>query len=178
MACPFPSDQPWYDLDLCGCGSRVSVLEVHPSVLVGRGGVHGCCGVRNIGVRHCSDFVFSLLHLQQAPKKATGKKVAAAPGAQKKAPAKAGSTNPLFEKRTRNFGIGGDLPPKRDLSRYVKWPKYIRLQRQKAVLLQRLKVPPSLNQFTKTLDKHTGMRLVFFGFGRFSFLGCFFPQYR
>lgn len=91
----------------------------------------------------------------QAPKKAAGKKVAPAPGS-KKAPAK-GPTNPLFEKRTRNFGIGGNIQPKRDLSRFVKWPKYIRLQRQKAVLLQRLKVPPALNQFTKTLDKHTGM---------------------
>jgi len=43
---------------------------------------------------------------------------------------------------------------KRDLSRYVKWPRYVRIQRQRAILRQRLKVPPALNQFTKTLDKN------------------------
>jgi len=31
----------------------------------------------------------------------------------------------------------------------------VRLQRQKSILLQRLKVPPSLNQFTRALDKNT-----------------------
>lgn len=36
--------------------------------------------------------------------------------------------------------IGGDLPPKRDLTRFVKWPEYVRLQRQKVILNQRLKV--------------------------------------
>merc|ERR1712212_989428 len=82
-------------------------------------------------------------------------KVAAAPFAHKKAVAKR-VVNPLFEKRPRNFGIGQDIQPKRDLSRFVKWPKYIRLQRQKAVLQTRLKVPPPIEQFTSTLDKQTG----------------------
>lgn len=63
----------------------------------------------------------------------------------------------MFEKRTKNFGIGQTVQPKRDLSRFVKWPKYIRIQRQKAVLQKRLKVPPTINQFTQTLDKQTGM---------------------
>jgi len=36
----------------------------------------------------------------------------------------------------------------------VKWPKYVRLQRQRRILYQRLKVPPAINQFTKTLDKN------------------------
>jgi len=96
--------------------------------------------------------------MPKATKERTGKKVAAAPYDPKKAAAKtvtAPAKNPLFEKRTRNFGIGNDLPPKRDLTRFVKWPKYIRLQRQKRVLLNRLKVPPAINQFTKTLDKNT-----------------------
>lgn len=35
----------------------------------------------------------------------------------------------------------------------------MRLQRQKAILKQRLKVPPSINQFTKTLDKNTATQL-------------------
>merc|ERR1712149_113253 len=72
---------------------------------------------------------------------------------------KAKAQNPLFEKRSRNFGIGGDIQPKRDLSRFVKWPKYIKLQRQKAVIQQRLKVPPSIHQFSQTLDKQTATQL-------------------
>lgn len=51
---------------------------------------------------------------------------------------------------------GQDIQPPRDLSRFVKWPKYIRIQRQKAVLQKRLKVPPPINQFTQTIDKQTG----------------------
>merc|ERR1711915_555008 len=91
-------------------------------------------------------------------KRGVGKRVAPAPLAVKKtAPKKV--VNPLIEKRPRNFGIGADIQPKRDLSHFVRWPKYIRLQRQKAVLLQRLKVPPSINQFTQTLDKQTATKL-------------------
>jgi large subunit ribosomal protein L7Ae len=47
----------------------------------------------------------------------------------------------------------------RDLSRYVRWPRYVRIQRQKKILLQRLKVPPSINQFTRTLDKNQASEL-------------------
>lgn len=43
-------------------------------------------------------------------------------------------------------GLGGGPPPKTDLHRFVKWPKYVRLQRQKRVLSMRLKVPPVINQ--------------------------------
>jgi len=67
--------------------------------------------------------------------------------------------NPLFVKRRKNFGIGQDIQPKRDLSRFVLWPKYIRIQRQKAVLQQRLKVPPPVHQFTQTLDHQTAVQL-------------------
>eukprot|EP00192_Tetraselmis_astigmatica_P019117 CAMPEP_0117662296 /NCGR_PEP_ID=MMETSP0804-20121206/7980_1 /TAXON_ID=1074897 /ORGANISM="Tetraselmis astigmatica, Strain CCMP880" /LENGTH=259 /DNA_ID=CAMNT_0005469191 /DNA_START=172 /DNA_END=951 /DNA_ORIENTATION=+ len=85
-----------------------------------------------------------------APKK----KAAPTPAHAKKAAPPAKPTNPLFEKRPKTFGIGGALPPKRDVARFVKWPKYVRLQRQRRVLRMRLKVPPSLNQFTKTVDKN------------------------
>jgi large subunit ribosomal protein L7Ae len=71
----------------------------------------------------------------------------------------AAAKNPLIESRKRNFGIGGDVPPKRDLGRFVKWPKYVRLQRQKQVLQKRLKVPPSINQFTNTLSKNHATEL-------------------
>jgi len=67
--------------------------------------------------------------------------------------------NPLFERRPKNFGIGQDLPPKRDLTHFVKWPKYIRLQRQKRVLEDRFSIPPALNQFNFTLDKNTALNL-------------------
>lgn len=55
--------------------------------------------------------------------------------------------DPLIQKRPRNFGIGQDIQPKRDLTRFVKWPRYIRVQRQQAILYQRIKVPPPVAQF-------------------------------
>jgi len=45
------------------------------------------------------------------------------------------------------------------LSRFVRWPKYVRLQRQRAVLYQRLKVPPPINQFKGTLDRQTATQV-------------------
>lgn len=68
--------------------------------------------------------------------------------------------SPLFPSRPRSQRIGGDIRPKgRDLSRFVRWPRYVRLQRQKKILLQRLKVPPAINQFTRTLDKNQAAEL-------------------
>jgi len=63
--------------------------------------------------------------------------------------------NPLFEKRPRNYGIGNHVQPRRDLTQFVKWPKYIRVQRQKRILYQRLKIPGTINQFNLTADKNT-----------------------
>jgi len=82
------------------------------------------------------------------------KKPAPTPSIAKKPAAPKKEVNPLYEKRPKSFGIGGALPPRKLLNRYVKWPQYVRIQRQRRVLLQRLKVPPALNQFTKTLDKN------------------------
>lgn len=68
--------------------------------------------------------------------------------------------DPLIQKRPKNFGIGQDIQPKRDLTRFVRWPKYIRLQRKKAILYQRVKVPPVINQFRAcTLDRQTAIQL-------------------
>jgi len=86
------------------------------------------------------------------------KKVAAAPLKSKAVESKK-TVNPLIEKRPKNFGIGQNIQPKRDLTRFVKWPKYVRLQRQKAILLKRLKVPPSIQQFSSTLDRQTASQL-------------------
>ncbi|KAF8798411.1 L30e-like protein, partial [Phlegmacium glaucopus] len=90
-------------------------------------------------------------------KPGTGKKPAAAPfGASKTVKSK---KNPLFQADAKNFGIGQDIRPKTDLTRFVKWPEYVRLQRQKVILHQRLKVPPAIAQFSHTLDKNTATQL-------------------
>jgi large subunit ribosomal protein L7Ae len=57
----------------------------------------------------------------------------------------------LFESTPRSFRIGGAIQPKRDVTRMVRWPQYILLQRQKRILMKRLKVPGVINQFTQTL---------------------------
>lgn len=96
------------------------------------------------------------------PRVKSSKKPAPAPypiaGKGKKDSKKPGK-HPAIEKRTRNFGIGQDLQPKRDLTRFVKWPEYVRLQRQRRILKMRLKVPPAINQFTKTLDRNTAVAI-------------------
>ncbi|EIW56232.1 L30e-like protein [Trametes versicolor FP-101664 SS1] len=90
--------------------------------------------------------------------KGSGKKPAPAPYGANKGAAKT-TKNPLFESRPKNFGIGQDIQPKKDLTRFVKWPEYVRLQRQKVILSQRLKVPPAIAQFSHTLDKNTATQL-------------------
>ena len=69
------------------------------------------------------------------------------------APYVAKEEDPLFPSNKRNARVGGDIRHKKDLSRFVKWPRYVRVQRQRKILYQRLKVPPSINQFTRTLSK-------------------------
>ena len=64
--------------------------------------------------------------------------------------------NPLFEKRPRNFRLGNNVQPKRNLTRFVRWPKYIIFQRQKRILLNRIKVPPAIAQFSRALDRNQG----------------------
>jgi len=90
-------------------------------------------------------------------KSGSGKKPAPAPGTQKTSSKK--TKNPLFESRPKNFGIGQDIQHERDLTRFVKWPEYVRLQRQKVILHQRLKVPPAIAQFANTLDRNTATQL-------------------
>lgn len=93
------------------------------------------------------------------------------PGKEKKAPVKGGKAAPykkapaekknpkttasLFQARPKNFGIGQDVPYGRDLSRFMRWPTFVTMQRKKRVLMRRLKVPPAINQFTKVLDRST-----------------------
>lgn len=91
--------------------------------------------------------------------------------AKTKAPVKSGKdtkkaaapavANPLFQARPKNLRVGGDLRIKgTDLSRFVKWPQNVRLQRQKKILLQRLKVPPAIHQFSRAIDKNQAAELL------------------
>lgn len=77
----------------------------------------------------------------------------------------------LFKTVRKDYGIGRAIQPKRDLTRFVKWPRYVRIQRQRAILLRRLKVPPALNIFTKVLDKNQAGEL-------FTFLAKYRPETR
>merc|ERR1712100_838155 len=81
----------------------------------------------------------------------------AATTASKKAPKK--DENSLFQRTPKNFGVGNNVQPKKDVSRMVKMPKNVRLQRQRRILYQRLKVPPAITQFTRTVDKNTATDL-------------------
>jgi len=65
----------------------------------------------------------------------------------------------LFPSEKRDHRIGRSILPTRDLTRFVKWPRYIRLQRQRAILKKRLKIPPAINQFATTLDKNQASTL-------------------
>merc|ERR1712000_701374 len=89
-------------------------------------------------------------------KMAPTRKVAKAPGAAKSSKK---TTNPLFESRPKSFGIGQSVRPPTDLTRFVEWPEYVRLQRQKVILHQRLKTPPAIAQFANVLDKNTATQL-------------------
>lgn len=93
---------------------------------------------------------------------ARGKKVAPAPLAARKGLSTKPKVNPLFEAKPRKFGIGQNIQPPRNLSRFTKWPAYVRLQRQRKILRMRLKVPPALNQFTHTLDGNKARELFKF----------------
>ncbi|KAL0588563.1 60S ribosomal protein L7a [Plecturocebus cupreus] len=113
------------------------------------------------GVSHhagCQPYIFYSTQHMPKGKKAKGKKVALAPPVKKQEAKKV--MNPLFEKRPKNFGIGPDIQPKRDLTHFVKWPRYVRLQRQRAILHKRLKVPPAIHRFTQALDRQTATQLL------------------
>ena len=90
-------------------------------------------------------------------------------GGGRKAPYKA---DPLFPSNARNYRVGNDIQHKRNLSRFVKWPRYVRLQRQKKILQTRLKVPPSINQFNRSLrrDQRKNALMTFFCFSFVFFL--------
>jgi len=59
-----------------------------------------------------------------------------------------------YKARPKNFSTGCAILPKTHrLGRMMRWPKYIRVQRQEQVLKRRLKIPPAIAQFTRAADK-------------------------
>lgn len=60
--------------------------------------------------------------------------------------------NPLFVARKKNFAIGHDLLPKRDLSHCVKFPRYVILQRRLKTIKNRLQEPAQIYQFQQVVD--------------------------
>jgi len=96
----------------------------------------------------------------------SGKKVAPMPKSAASIAKKAAKKNDwksqhahLFPKKPKSFGVGRDIQPKRNLSRFVKWPRYIRIQRQRSILKQRIKTPPSVEHFATTLTKNQAATL-------------------
>lgn len=67
-----------------------------------------------------------------------------------------------FRKPSRKIGRGGVLPKSHSLGRLMKWPKYVKLQRQRKILLQRLKIPPALNIFAQGCAKDFAKKIVEF----------------
>ena len=63
--------------------------------------------------------------------------------------------HPLSQPAPKNFRHGNDIRPRIVKSRFVKFPRYVQLQRQKRILMKRLKCPPALAQFFDPLDKDT-----------------------
>lgn len=67
--------------------------------------------------------------------------------------------HPLSQPAPKNFRHGNDIRPRIVKSRFVKFPRYVELQRQKRILMKRLKCPPALAQFFDPLDKDTTRKL-------------------
>jgi large subunit ribosomal protein L7Ae len=67
--------------------------------------------------------------------------------------------HPLSQPAPKNFRHGNDIRPRIVKSRFVKFPRYVQLQRQKRILLKRLKCPPALAQFFDPLDKNEFKRV-------------------
>ena len=65
----------------------------------------------------------------------------------------------LCQPNPKNFRFGNDVRPRIVKSRFVKFPRYVELQRQKRILMKRLKCPPALAQFFDPLDKDTCNKL-------------------
>jgi hypothetical protein len=68
--------------------------------------------------------------------------------------------HPLSQPEKKNFRLGNAVKPKIVKSRFVRFPRYVQLQRKKRILLRRLKCPPAIAQFFSPLDKPTTNKVI------------------
>ena len=66
----------------------------------------------------------------------------------------------LSQPSPKNFRFGNDVRPRIVKSRFVKFPRYVQLQRQKRILMKRLKCPPALAQFFEPLNKDATNKIL------------------
>ena len=90
-----------------------------------------------------------------APKAAAAGKKAKAAHVKQTVPQWKSSRKHLFPARPRLIETGGRRKV-RDLTHFTKWPMYVRLQRQRSILKQRIRVPAAINQFSVTISKDQG----------------------
>ena len=67
--------------------------------------------------------------------------------------------HPLTQSAKRNNRLGNAIRPRIVKARFVRWPRYVQIQRKKRILLRRLKVPAAIAQFFNPLDKATTSQL-------------------
>ena len=79
--------------------------------------------------------------------------------------------HPLCQPNPKNFRLGNAVRPSIVKSRFVRFPRYVQIQRQKRVLLRRLKVPGAIHQFMYPLEKDDAKQL-------FSILEKYAPETR
>ena len=68
--------------------------------------------------------------------------------------------HPLTQPQKRNNRLGNAIRPRIVKARFVRWPRYVQIQRKKRILLRRLKVPAPIAQFFNPLDKATTSQLI------------------
>ena len=61
--------------------------------------------------------------------------------------------HPLCQPQKKNFRLGNAVRPRIVKSRFVRFPRYVQIQRKKRILLRRLKCPPVIAQFLNPLDR-------------------------
>lgn len=62
--------------------------------------------------------------------------------------------HPLCQPVKKNFRLGNAIRPSIVKSRFVRFPRYVQIQRQKRILIRRLKCPAAIAQFMKTVEKN------------------------
>eukprot|EP01057_Protomagalhaensia_wolfi_P001113 Protomagalhaensia_wolfi_Nauph_80__1112@NODE_1650_length_1418_cov_520_328499_g1279_i0_p1_GENE_NODE_1650_length_1418_cov_520_328499_g1279_i0NODE_1650_length_1418_cov_520_328499_g1279_i0_p1_ORF_typecomplete_len223_score64_06Ribosomal_L7Ae/PF01248_26/4_6e03Ribosomal_L7Ae/PF01248_26/2e25_NODE_1650_length_1418_cov_520_328499_g1279_i06741342 len=76
-----------------------------------------------------------------------------------KASSKAKAKHPFLESNRPQDGPGRMKPRGMDLTKYVRYPKSVQIQRKKVVLLSRLKTPGAIKQFRDAINKNEATQL-------------------